>query len=144
MGSPSHDDQPIRDTVAETLAAHPVEVGFLFGSQARGEAHDRSDVDVAVTFEETAPGEPSHIDTRLALGADLALALGTDDIDVIDLRSASQSLVQAVFRDGERLVGTDTDVRRLRDAVLEQKDSDARSPAERFDESLSAIDDHLA
>ncbi|WP_436901941.1 type VII toxin-antitoxin system MntA family adenylyltransferase antitoxin [Halovenus halobia] len=144
MGLPSHDDQSIRSAVAETLADHPVEVGFLFGSQARGETHEQSDVDVAVAFEDTSSGDLSHVDARLSLGADLALTLGTDEIDVIDLRSASQSLARAVFRDGERLAGTETDARRLRDAVLEQGKSDTRSPAERFDDSLSAIDDHLA
>lgn len=142
MDAPSSDDRPLRETVAETLADHPVEVGFLAGSHARDEAHERSDVDVAVVFAETAPGEPGHVDARLSLGADLALALGTDDVDVIDLRSASQSLVRAVFRDGECLVGSETDAQRLRDELGEK--SDTRSPAERFDDALSAIDDHLA
>jgi predicted DNA binding protein len=39
-------DRPYQETVAATLADHPVSVGFLFDSHARGEAHNRSDVDV--------------------------------------------------------------------------------------------------
>lgn len=144
MPSPSRNNRSIRETVAATLTDHPVSVGFLFGSRARGEAHDRSDVDVAVAFEDTTPGESGHVDARLALGADLALALGTDDIDVIDLHAASPPLVRTVFRDGDRLVGTDDDVRQLRDAILDDADPDPRSPAERFDDALAAIDDHLA
>jgi len=144
MASPSCDDQSVREVVAATLSDHPVSVGFLFGSWARGEAHERSDVDVAVAFADTEPGEPGHVNARLALGADLSLALGTDDVDVIDLRSASPALVRAVFRDGDRLVGTADDERRLREALVDEADVDPRSPAERFDDALAAIDDHLA
>ena len=140
MGTPNREGRSIRDTVADTLADHPVSVGFLFGSRARGEAHDSSDVDVAVAFEAGASGT---LDARLSLGADLALALGTDDVDVIDLRTTSPTLVRAVFRDGDRLVGTEAEVRRLRDALLEDTDEESRSPAERFDDALAAIDDHL-
>ena len=141
MAPPTKQDQSIRDTVTETLGDHPVSVGFLFGSRARGETHEQSDVDVAVVFE---GGEGSHLERRLALGADLALALGTDDIDVVDLRRASPSLVRAVFRDGDRLVGTEAEASQLREALLADEDDDPRSPAERFDEALAAIDDHLA
>ncbi len=144
MDSSSRDDRSIRETVAATLTDHPVSVGFIFGSQARGEAHDQSDIDVAVAFEDTDPGEPGHMDARLALGSDLALALGTDDVDVVDLQSASPSLVRAVFREGDRLIGSKDDARRLRKVLLDDVEIDNRSPAERFDEALTAIDDHLA
>ncbi|PSQ55938.1 nucleotidyltransferase domain-containing protein [Halobacteriales archaeon SW_8_68_21] len=144
MNSSGPDGSSIRDTVAATLADHPVSVGFLFGSQARGETHERSDVDVAVVLAETDPGDPSHVGARLALGADLALALGTDDVDVIDLRSASQSLVRAVFREGDRIVGSESDADQLRSVLLDETDSDPRTPGERFDDALTAIDDHLA
>lgn len=144
MTAPSHEDTTLREVVAATLADHPVSVGFLFGSRARGETHDRSDVDVAVVFTDTAPGDADHLTARLALGADLALALDTDAVDVVDLRSASSGLVRAVFRDGDRLVGSDEDARRLRDELLADADENPRSPSERFDDALSAVDDHLA
>jgi predicted nucleotidyltransferase len=143
MPSPSRNNRSIRETVTATLAEHPVSVGFLFGSRARGEAYDQSDVDVAVAFEDTSPRESSHVDAHLALGADLVLALGTDDVSLIDLHAASQPLVRVVLRDGDRLVGTNTDVRRLREAILDDADRDPQSPAERFDDALAAIDDHL-
>lgn len=141
MDAPSRDDRSIRDTVADTLADHPVSVAFLFGSWARGESHNRSDIDVAVAFEAGRSGSP---DSRLSLGADLALALETDDVDVIDLRAASPALVRAVFREGDRLVGTEAEARWLHDALLEDADEKLRSPAERLDNALAAIDDHLA
>jgi hypothetical protein len=95
-----------------------------------------------VAFEADA-NESGRLTARLSLGADLALALGTDDVDVIDLRAASPALARAVFRDGDRLVGTDAEARRLRDALLENTDEESRSPTERFDDAL-AIDDYLA
>lgn len=144
MSSSGHGDQSLRETVAATLADHPVSVGFLFGSQARGEAHEQSDVDVAVAFAETAPGEQGHVEARLALGADLALALETDEIDVVDIQAVSPALVRAVFRDGDQLIGSKADARNLRDTLFTDVETDQRSPAERFDDALTAIDDHLA
>jgi len=41
-------------------------------------------------------------------------------------------------------VGTEKEARRLRSKVLEGTQDDPRSPAERFDDALAAIDDHLA
>ena len=141
MGISRSDDETIRDIVAETLAEHPVSVGFLFGSRARGEAHSRSDIDVAVAFEEELS---SRLESQLALGADLAIALGTDDVDVVDLRTAPSSLVNAVFRDGDRLIGTEADERQLKATLRGRKHTDPRSRSERFDDALAAIEDHLA
>lgn len=138
------DGREVRETVTSVLGDHPVAAGFLFGSQVRGDADAASDVDVAVAFEEREPGAPDHVDMRLRLGADLAIALGTDDVDVVDLRTASPALVRAVFREGERLVGSERMARRLRDALLDDAEEERRSPAERFDDALAAIDDHLA
>ena len=144
MDSSNRTDQSIRETVGATLADHPVSVGLLFGSRARGESHERSDVDVAVAFTDTDPGDPGHVTARLALDADLALALGTDGIDVVDLQSVPQSLVRAIFRDGDRLVGSESDVARLRVSLIDDVDSDPHTPGERFDDALAAIDDHLS
>jgi predicted nucleotidyltransferase len=131
------DDEPVRSVLAD----HPVTLGFLFGSRARGDTDAGSDVDVAVVFDDAVSDESGR---RLRVGVDLALALGTDDVDVVDLGSASPALVRAVFRDGERLVGTEADVERLREKLLDGVDEEPRPPAERFDDALAAIDDHLA
>ncbi len=143
MGAPNPDDGAIHDLVADTLTDHPIQLGFLFGSRARGEAHEKSDVDVAVAFEPDAY-ESNRLEARLKLGADLALELGTDDVDLIDLRAASPALVRAVFRDGDRLIGTDAEARRLREVLLDDADEESRSPADRFDDAIAAVDDHLA
>lgn len=141
MTPPTDDGKSVHDIVAETLVDHPVSVGLLFGSRAREATHDRSDVDVAVAFEEETAG---HFEARLTLGSDLALTLGTDDVDAVDLRRASPSLVRAVFRDGDLLVGTEAEAKQLKTALLEDVPDDERSPADRFDDALASIDDHLA
>jgi predicted nucleotidyltransferase len=147
MASPTADGDGGPDwveTVESVLTDHPVSVGIVFGSRARRESHENSDVDVAVAFEDARPGDPGHLDERLSLGADLALALGTDDVDVVDVHSAPPALLRSIFRDGELVVGTEEAASRLQETLLADASMEARSPAERFDDALEAIDDHLA
>ena len=56
---------------------------------------------------------------------------------------APPSLVRTVFCDGDRVVGSETEAHRLRATVVERKEDDPRSPAERFDDALAAIDGHF-
>lgn len=144
MVSGSAGDESISlDAVTAVLQEYPVSVGFLFGSHARGDAGEQSDIDLAVAFTDLAPGDPGYNDTLFGLSADLVATLGTDDIDVIDLRQASAALARAVFEDGTRLVGSEDEVRRLREQLLDDGGED-RSPRDRFDDLLVAIDEHLA
>ena len=123
----------------------PVSRGEGGRREAGDPAADDDDVDVAVVFEDLEPGDPRYTDVLFGLGADLAIALGTDDVDVVDLRRASPALVRVAFADGTVLVGDDRDVRELRERLLASADEDeSRSPAERFDDVLASIDDHLA
>ncbi|WP_254864773.1 type VII toxin-antitoxin system MntA family adenylyltransferase antitoxin [Halovivax gelatinilyticus] len=136
------DDRAVREAVTGVLSEHPVDVGILFGSWARGDVHARSDIDVGVALDGIEPNDPAYNDVILGIGVDLSLALGTDDVDVVDLRSARSSLVRAALDHGIVLVGDDRSVDRLRDAV--ERDDESRSPADRFDEILARIDDLLA
>ena len=142
----AEDEVPVRETVVSVLTEHPVEVAFLFGSRARGETHEHSDVDVAVTFSDLEPGDSEYNDTLFGLSADLASALNTDGVDVIDLERASPTLVRTVLDEGDSLVGGERTVRELRTRLLaDSEDSQPdQSPAERFDNVLAAIEDHLA
>jgi len=144
MTADTDDASPVSETVSAVLAEHPVSVGILFGSRARGNAHEHSDVDVAVAFDGLEPGEPGYNDVLFGLGADLATALGTDDVDVVDLRRASSGLVRTVVDEGELVVGTERDLQDLCERLLDGEVDGDRSPAERFDDVLAAIDDHLA
>jgi hypothetical protein len=79
---------------------------YLFGSQARGDATRRSDVDVAVWIDPRAEGE-SPYGPAAVLTAVLMSALGRNDVDVVVLNRAPPLLYHRVLRDGIRLVSRD-------------------------------------
>lgn len=95
------------ETVASVLLQHPVRLGYLFGSAARDPAR-ASDVDIAVL--------PEQGFSYTALYADLSAALGTDRLDLADLRFATPLLQWQVVTGGRRLVATSD----LEAAVYEQ------------------------
>jgi uncharacterized protein len=107
---------PVED-VAETLRAAleecdgSVVAAWLFGSVARGTAHARSDVDVAVLrTRDEAPRELA--DLPLDLEDDLARRLRRR-VQVVDVGRAPADLVHRVLRDGVLLVDRDR-ARRVR------------------------------
>lgn len=132
-------EQPasVTDTVRSVLDSNPVSVGFLFGSHAREATHDRSDVDVAVVFDGVESGDPEYADVFLGVSADLAVTLGTDDVDLVDIEQAPASLVRAVLDHGVQLVGTE-DEQELRRRLSVSEES--RSPAERLQAALAGTD----
>ncbi|ELY37709.1 type VII toxin-antitoxin system MntA family adenylyltransferase antitoxin [Natronorubrum tibetense] len=136
------DDAVPLETAQAVLREHDVRVGLLFGSHATGDAHARSDIDIAVVLDDVRPGDPDYNDVFLGLSADLSDTLGTDDIDLVDLRTAPPELVAAVFDRGVVLVGDSEDAAALRTELTETA-SDDRSPRERFDAAITKIDAHL-
>lgn len=136
------DDAIPLETARTVLREHDVRVGILFGSQATGETHARSDIDIAVEFDDVRPGDSDYNETFLKLSADLSEALGTDDVDLVDLRTAPPELVASVFDRGVLLAGDPDDAATLRDE-LEDATADDRTPRERFDAALAKIDAHL-
>jgi len=137
-------DLPLDVTaIVRVLEAHPVRVGILFGSHATGSTHPRSDVDVAVAFDDLRPGEEGYNDVFFGLSAELSLALDTDDVDLLDLHACPDSLVDRIVAEGVLLVGEPEAVRELRGELTTGPDE--RRPArERLDESIARIDEHLA
>ncbi len=96
---------------------HPVRLAYLFGSLARGDPQ-AADVDLAIM-----PGEGLSL---RALYADLSEALGTDRLDVVDLRFASHPLKQEVLRFGRCLfarseIERQMEEQRMRDAAREAR-----------------------
>lgn len=88
----------LRDAPPEVLCA------WLFGSEARGEAGDRSDVDVAVLY-----GAPpaSRLDAGpLDLEGMLERAVGRP-VQLVVLNRAPADLVHRVLRDGRLLLERD-------------------------------------
>lgn len=85
-------DREIVNRIASAVATMPgLEVLFLFGSRARGDAHTRSDWDFAYLGAGIDAGQ---------LHATLSLALGTDRVNVADLARSSGLLRARVARDG--------------------------------------------
>lgn len=101
---------PLAETLRTVLSAPPpgLVCAYLFGSQARGDAAPRSDVDVAVLFEQDPPRtlEGLHLD----LADDLSAAVGRP-IDLVVLNRAPVDLVHRVLRDGVLLLDLDPSAR---------------------------------
>lgn len=87
----------IQHAVAEVAQADPHVVGvYLFGSRTKGDAHPRSDVDLAVLFD-----EPRSLADLVDLELRFEDAVGTK-VDLVDLGKARPFLALDVIR-GERL-----------------------------------------
>jgi predicted nucleotidyltransferase len=79
---------------------------YLFGSVARGRAQPHSDVDVAVYVDDAALDRPGF-GIGPELGAELARALGRNDVDVVVLNRAPPVLYREVLKDGIRILARD-------------------------------------
>jgi predicted nucleotidyltransferase len=86
-------DSLVTGPLAALAASHAgLRLLVIFGSRARGDAHERSDWDLGYL------GEPG-LDAD-GLLADAVLALGTDHVDLVDLARASALLRYRAARDG--------------------------------------------
>jgi predicted nucleotidyltransferase len=94
---------PLRAALA---ARQDVLDAYLFGSTARGEAREHSDIDIAV-FVEPAALERPGFGVAAELAAELGAVLGRNDVDLVVLNGAPPVLYHRVLRDGVRLVARD-------------------------------------
>lgn len=129
------------NTSQGVLREHPVRLAILFGSHATETTHPTSDIDLAVEFDAHRPSDPRYNDIFLGLSADLSDALGTDDVDLVDLHAVSPALAVAIFEKGV-LVGDQKHATELR-RQLTAADSQQQSPRDRLDAALARIDAHL-
>jgi Nucleotidyltransferase domain. len=130
------------DQLQTVFQEYPIRLAILFGSHATETTHPTSDIDFAFAFDECRPSDPNYNDTFLGLSADLSDALETDDVDLVDLHTASPALCRAIFESGILIMGTPeyaTECRRQMTA----RESDRKSPRDRLDAALDRIDDHL-
>jgi predicted nucleotidyltransferase len=95
-------DPELTRLAVEVAAAEPRIVGlYVFGSHAKGEAHERSDVDLGVLFaEKVAPEEVFRLELRFEE------RLGRP-VDLVDAGSCDAYLALAIIR-GERIFCTDS------------------------------------
>ena len=91
----------VRDRLEPLFRRPGVRLAVLFGSLARGQARASSDVDVGI-LADVGPGSFEEI------RVEALRALGTDAVDVVDLRRATPLLAMAVARDGKVLYEKNT------------------------------------
>jgi predicted nucleotidyltransferase len=90
----AHAVEELRRMVLEALGDHDAGV-WLFGSCARGDVRQHSDIDIAVLPRD---GLPSGFFAELA--ADIEESPIPYDVDLVDLRRADPALVDEVRREG--------------------------------------------
>ena len=93
------------DTVRNTLEAHDVRLGLVFGSAAR-DGHVPRDIDVAVEFETHRPGETGYASAYLELYTALGDAVDAS-VDLVDVHSMGPRFAGSVLEDAELLIGSE-------------------------------------
>ena len=89
---------------------HPVQLAYLFGSQATGCTHAESDIDIAVLLAASLTAD-ERFTVRLTLIGALSHLFGTDHVDVVVLNEASPLLAYEVLRNGVLLYCSDDNTR---------------------------------
>lgn len=75
---------------------------YLFGSFARGNANENSDIDLAIIFDKNVPSE-IYFEKKMDYLILATEVLRTDEIDLIVLNNAPPSLAYRVFSEGKVL-----------------------------------------
>jgi uncharacterized protein YutE (UPF0331/DUF86 family)/predicted nucleotidyltransferase len=91
-------------TLKDILQQHAVQQAYLFGSHARGTANALSDIDIAVLFDPLVDKEK----VEAQLFADLSDFLHTDNIDLIDIATASPLLAHRSVLRGKKILSRST------------------------------------
>ena len=125
----------------EQFERAPVRIAICFGSQARGETHSRSDIDFAVEFDEMQPDDQEYNEVYFRLLATVTTVLETEDVDLVDIHTASDSLVRTIVDKGILLYGSSERVETLREQLYTKEQ---HSPRERLDGAIERIEEHLA
>lgn len=93
--------------VAEALGSEPdVLDAYLFGSRARGDDREESDVDVAV-FLDPQLSPALRFARRIELATNVMGALQRSDLDLVVLNDVTPLLYHRVLRDGIRVIARD-------------------------------------
>jgi len=128
-----------REALRSTLEEYPLKVAILFGSHVEGTAHAQSDVDIGVVFEDECP-EDERRELYLDLHSTLAMAVGTDDVDVTLLDDVPASVGRRALQSYEVLVGDSAVPADLRERYEETAPSREEVLA-RLDEKLARLDE---
>lgn len=121
----------VLDRLIELARQHEeIEVLWLYGSRAKGNAHAGSDFDLAVAFSPVKLDDP--LDNRLrpellALDWQRALNLGEEQLSIVDINQAPIPLAFAIIDAGTSLWSAD-EGRRMREEarIMSQMEIDHR------------------
>lgn len=80
-----------------------LELAFVFGSVARGEARPDSDIDIAVRY-----AKPLEAEQKLALIRELGAVTGRP-VALVDLRTSGPIVAREALTKGKRIFGSNTD-----------------------------------
>lgn len=128
------------DALRNALEDNSVRLAVVFGSEATGRTHARSDLDVAVEFDESVEDEHGAL---LSLHSALASALDRNDVDLSLVSGLKPRVGLAAFSEGVLVFGTEeraeTHRREFERAVESQQDH-RKSLRERFDAVIEDVD----
>lgn len=125
------------DAIVSVLDNMPITAAVLYGSHARREATDHSDIDLAVMFDDSL-SSVERTKVRLSLIEQLSRALKTNNIDVVPLPEAPSALRREIKTDGIVLYGSSDVLSQSDDDVSTGQTHDDRMA--RFDELLTEIE----
>ncbi len=92
-----------KELVQLISAKADLRVIILFGSTARGDENEESDIDLAVLFQ-----KPMSAEIRMKIIEETALVCGRP-IDLVDLSTVGEPLLGKILHTGKRLYGSDRD-----------------------------------
>jgi predicted nucleotidyltransferase len=101
----------LRAAAPAVLGDEPVRVAYLFGSHARGEASQLSDVDVALLAPDVVRHERLHLRLRVIGRLSTAARIPDFVLDVIVLDESPLTLTGRVIRDGIVIYSVDEPLR---------------------------------
>lgn len=90
----------IKPAVKKVAEKHQLLAVALFGSQATGALHQKSDIDIAVLGR-----DQIGFDEKIKISSEFSEVFRREDVEVVDIdpNSASPTLLYAVVRDGKLL-----------------------------------------
>ena len=96
-------DLNLKQAILDSIRIQPdIRLAILFGSLATGEAHEGSDLDIAVDA-----GRSLTAREKMALISELAQRTGRP-VDLVDIRAVGEPLLGQILRHGKRIMGSDT------------------------------------
>ncbi len=99
-----------RQLLANYFAHQPVRIVYLFGSQASGKVHPRSDYDFGILFDRDLDSS-KRFEKRLEMMSDLSKILGCDRVEIVDLEAAPSYLAYSVIAPREIVLVKDEKAR---------------------------------